>query len=288
MEKLKNLNIFNYIFMINFKLYDATVIDTDDTDKQGKVKIKIQPYFENIEDDGLPWAIPFIQDSTSKTLSNDLPSVGSTIRVLVSDNWKRFYYLGNRYFYNLFDFSKVSDKLSDLENINTDYKNLIFRLFEDGSLTFHNISDGSHGFIQSSGSYIYFDKNGSIITSSEKDIDITHKGELNYENDGKMTIHTKDDLSIKSDKNTNIESTVKLSEKGKSVEINSDTTIDIKSKALIDIGNDVSSIGKILLELMTDLSTLTTIGSPTNHTSPTLTAQMSTLITKLNSTFKTT
>lgn len=282
--------------MEDFKLYNATVIDTDDEDKQGKIKIRIQPYFEKIEEKGLPWAIPFIQDSTSKTLSNDLPSVGSTVRVLVSNNWKRFYYLGNRYFYNLFDFSKVSDKLSNLDNINTDYKNIIFRLFEDGSLTFHNISDGSHGFIQSSGSFVYFDKDGSIITSSEKDIKVTHKGELNYENDGKMTIHTKDDLSIQSDKNismksssnTNIEATSKLSEKGNSVEIKSDTSIDIKSQALIDIGNTTSSIGKILLELMTDLSSLTTIGSPTNHTSPTLTAQMTSLITKLSATFKTT
>lgn len=260
--------------MTDFKLYDATVIDTDDTDKQGKIKIRIQPYFENIEVEGLPWAIPFVQDSTSKTLCNDLPSVNSTVRVLVSDNWKRFYYLGNRYFYNLFDFSKVSDKLSNLKNIDTEYKNLKFRMFEDGGIIFHNISDGSHGFIQSTGTYIYFDKNGSIITSSEKDIDISHKGELKYENEGKVTIHTKDDLTLKSDKKINIEST---------------SDVSIKSTtSLVDIGNNVSSLGKILLELMTDLSALVTIGSPTNHTSPTLTAQMGTLITKLSSTFKTT
>lgn len=274
--------------MTDFKLYDATVIDTDDTDKQGKIKIRIQPYFENIEVEGLPWAIPFIQDSTSKTLCNDLPSVNSTVRVLVSDNWKRFYYLGNRYFYNLFDFSKVSDKLSNLENIDTKYKNLKFRMFEDGGIIFHNISDGSHGFIQSTGTYIYFDKNGSIITSSKKDINISHKGELKYENEGKVTIHTKDDLTLKSDKNINIESTLKLSEKANGMDFTSNSDVNIKATSLIDIGNNVSSLGKILLELMTDLSALVTIGSPTNHTSPTLTAQMGTLITKLSSTFKTT
>lgn len=251
--------------MTDFKLYDATVIDTDDKDKQGKIKIKILPYFEKIQDEGLPWAIPFIQDSTSKTLANDLPSVGSTIRVLVSDNWKRFYYLGNRYFYNLFDFSKVSDKLSKLSNIDTNYKNVIFRMFEDKSLTFHNISDGSHGFIQSSGSYVYFDKDGSIITSSEKDIKITHKGKLEYQNDG--------DISIKS--------------KGK-FEVKSDMSMDLKSKGLINIANNTQSLGGILLELMTDLSTLTTVGSPTNHTSPTLTSQMTTLMSKLESLLKTT
>lgn len=243
--------------MNDYELYDATVVDIDDEDKQGKIKIKIKPYFDGIDNDGLPWAIPFIQDSTSNTLSNDLPPINSTIRVLVSNNWKRFYYIGNRYFYNLFDFSKVSDKLSKLSNIDTEYKNLKFRLFEDNSLTFHNIKDGSHGFIQSTGSYIYFDKNGSIITSSEKDINITHKGKLEYENDGDMSITSKGKL-------------------------------DIKSNGLIDIANATSSLGKILKELIIDLQGLQTIGSPTNHTSPTLTTQMTTLLATLSSTFKTT
>lgn len=211
---------------MEFEMYKATVIDIDDVDKQGKIKIRILPQLEGLMEDELPWAIPFITTCAKGSLMNDLPEVGSTIRVLVDDKWKRFYYLANMYFYNLFDFNKVSSKLQNLENVNGDYKNLHFHMYKDGSLMFHNDDDGSNGFIHKNGSYQLFDKDGNNIMY---------------------------------------------------VSLNSKFTMK----------NDMYSLGSILKELMNDLADLHTEGSPTNHTSPTLTTQMASLLPKLESLFDT-
>ena len=76
---------------------------------------------------------------------------------LVNDRLKRFYYLTNRYFYNLFDFSKVSGLLDKCDKINKDYKNIRFNYYEDGTLLFHNNNDGSSGIVTSQGTVIYID-----------------------------------------------------------------------------------------------------------------------------------
>lgn len=211
---------------MEYKLFEATVIDIDDLDKQGKIKIKILPEQEGVFDEDLPWAIPFVSDCSNDVLSNNLPQVNSTIRVLVDALWKRFFYLPNMYFYGLWDFNKISSKLNNINNINKDYKNLHFHLYKDGSLQFHNDEDGSNGFINKNGSYSIFDKDGNII-------------------------------------------------------------MNVKVGSKFTLGNGTNHLGAILKELIQDLSELHTEGSPTNHTSPTLTTQMNLLLPKLESIFET-
>lgn len=148
-------------------LKNARVIDINDPDKQGKIKIRILPELEMVEESLLPYAIPFSTTLSESEISNNLPLINSTIRVLVDKYWKRFYYIGNRYFYNLFDFSKVSDKLNNINDINKDYENIKFTLHRDGGLEFHNTLDSSHGYIHKSGSYILMDSDGNIKADSK-------------------------------------------------------------------------------------------------------------------------
>ena len=253
--------------MEELSLYTAIAVSIDDEDKQGKVRIRILPEQEKLDEDLLPWAMPFILHLSENTLQNDLPEEGSTIRVLVDKTWKRFYYLGNRYFNGLYDFSKVTDALdsASVENVDKEYKNLHFMLYADGTLTFHNDSDGSHGIIQSTGSFAVLNADGSIYASSEKDIDIKGKGKVSmlFEEDidikgkSKISMLFGDDISFKGEKTNKIE-----------------------------IGNAIDTLGGILGTLMDNLASLKTIGSPSTHTSPELTAQMTALKAKLEQVFK--
>lgn len=229
--------------MEELSLHTAVAVSIDDEDKQGKVKIRILPEMEKLEEDTLPWAVPFTTHLSQNTLRNDLPEEGSTIRVLSDSTWKRFYYLGNRYFNGLYDFSKASDVIdgASVENVDTEYKNLHFILYSDGTLTFHNDSDGSHGVVQSTGSYAIFNADGGLYVKGK----------------GKADIKFEDEMVIKGEKSNKIE-----------------------------MGNTVGTLGDILGELMDDLAKLKTIGSPSTHTSPELTAQMTALKAKLKQIFK--
>ena len=235
--------------MFDLTLETAKVVDINDKDKQGKIQINIESKFKNFKKDLLPWAIPLFSDTSSDTMSFNPPSVNSQVWVLVDKYYKRFYYLTNRYFYNLFDFSKVSGLLDKCDKINKDYQNITFHYFKDKTLIFHNNNDGSSGIVNSQNSIIYIDKDGSFVREINKDELSTIKGKMEYKVDG--------NIIIKSPKNSTVE-----------------------------IGNTVSTLGKILQELCDDLSKLQTIGSPGTHTSPTLTAQMTVLNTKIKNVFK--
>lgn len=178
---------------MELNLFDAEVIDIDDEDKKGKIKIRILPNLKDVKENDLPWAIPFSSINSTTTMSNDLPEVGSIIRVLVDINWIRYYYLSNRFFYDIFDFDgKVKPALDNATEISDkEYKNIVFRLYLDGGLEFHNNSDGSHGFIHKSGSYSIFDKDGYIILN-DKDGNLykTSSSGVNFEDKNGNTFVT--------------------------------------------------------------------------------------------------
>ena len=226
----------------------AKVVDINDKDKQGKIQINIESKFKDFKKDLLPWAIPLFSDTSSDTMSFNPPSVDSQVWVLVDKYYKRFYYLTNRYFYNLFDFSKVNGLLNKCSKINKDYKNITFRYFKDKTLIFHNNEDGSSGIVNSHGTVIYINKEGDYIREINKDEEVTIKGKMDYKANGSVTIRS--------------------------------------LASTIEIGNAVGTLGSVLLELCTALSSVVTIGSPAVHTSPTLTAFMGELIPKITAIFR--
>lgn len=267
--------------MFDLILETAKVISVDDTTKQGKVQINIEHKMKGIKSNLYPWAIPFFSKTSDSTWSNHPPKVGSEIWVLVDKYWKRFYYLSNRYFYNLFNYDKTNGLLDKCNKINKDYKNLDFTYFEDGTLIFHNNSDGSSGIINSQGTLLYIDKDGSVINEIEKDEKITIKGNKeeiikgkdNITVDGQTSLKYKNSYSLDCDRN---------------MDFKSQTNASFKSKGmgLIEIGNVSQTLGAILTELCQDLSSLVTVGTSKTQTSPTLTAQMVGLIAKIKTVFK--
>lgn len=265
----------------DLSLRTALVVSIDDPDKEGKIQISIESVSEGWRKDLLPWAIPLISNVADGTMEMHLPKEGSQVWVLVDKYYKRFYYLSNRYFYNLFDFSKVSGLLNKCDKINTEYKNIDFKYFADKTLLFHNSLDGSSGIITSQGTLIYIDKEGTLVKEIEKDEKITIKGNKEETIKGKETIEVNGQSS-------SIYKNKRTIDCKSSLEVNTQNSITIKAKtpSLLEIGNTITTLGSILTELCQDLSALTTQGNEYTHTSPTLTAQMLALLPKIKTTFK--
>lgn len=267
--------------MFDLKLTTAKVISIDDKDKQGKIQISIESVADGWNKVLLPWAIPLISNVADGTMEMHLPKEGSQVWVLVDKYYKRFYYISNRYFYNLFDFSKVNGLLNKCNKIDTEYKNIDFKYYSDGTLLFHNNSDGSSGIINSQGTLMYIDKDGSLIKEIEKDEKIIIKG------DKEETIKGKENVEVNGQSSTTYKNK-KIIDCKSSLECETQGNITFKSKtpALIELGNTVATLGGILSEICQDLSSLTTVGNEYTQTSPTLTAQMLTLLPKIRMTFK--
>ena len=267
--------------MFDLILKTAQVLSTDDKDKQGKIQVIIECEGEGWDKKLAPWAIPLISNTSESTMEMHHPKEGSQVWVLVDKYYKRFYYISNRYFYNLFDFSKVSGLLDKCDKINKDYKNIDFKYFSDKTLVFHNNSDGSTGLINSQGTMIYIDKDGSLVKTINKDETITVKGDKSETIKGKNTIDISGQTSIKNKGKVSLSS-------NSSIECNAQSSIKIKSStpSLIEIGNAVTTLGGILTELCNDLASLTTTGTKNAHTAPILTSQMLALIPKIKMTFK--
>jgi hypothetical protein len=189
---------------MNLNLMTAKVISIDDPDKEGKIKIKISPAHKDLKDIDLPWAVPFTTMLFSSTSQNDLPEINSILWVLVQEDWQRFYFIGNRYFYDYFSFNDILSQLNQATEITgKTYTDLKFRLYKDSGLDFHNNNTGEHGFIHKSGSYTVFDANGNMCVNT-KTKDVKVKG-----------------------MNVEVEATTKVTVKGSNVEINA-TTATIK------------------------------------------------------------
>lgn len=267
--------------MFELTLKTAKVISIDDKDKQGKIQISIESVADGWNKVLLPWAIPLISNVADGTMEMHLPKEGSQVWVLIDKYYKRFYYISNRYFYNLFDFSKVNGLLNKCNKIDTEYKNIDFKYYLDGTLLFHNNSDGSSGIITSQGTLMYIDKEGTLVKEIEKDEKITIKGNK------EETIKGKENIEVNGQSSTTYRNK-KIIDCKSTYECTTQGGITLKSKtpSLIEIGNTVTTLGYILTEICQDLSSLTTQGNEYTQTSPTLTSQMLILLPKIKSAFK--
>lgn len=264
--------------MFDLTLETAKVISIDDSEQQGKIQIKIESKGEGWDDEHLPWAIPLFSNVSNSSLEFHPPAIDSEIWVLVDKYYKRFYYLSNRYFYNLFDYSKVDGLLKKCEAINTEYKNLDFKYYNDGTLMFHNNSDSSCGIITPQGLLIYVDENSSFIEKIPSDKNISIDGDKNETVQGDSTIENKGNVKVSSKRYTVSASS--------SLDISAQSKVSIKSKSnLVELGNAKFTLGSILKELCQDLLSINMISPSGPCTDPMLATNIMVLLNKINGTF---
>lgn len=156
---------------IEFDLYRGKVLSLEDPLQKGRIQVKLLPEMKDIKDSNCPWFEPFEGNCGDNEMSSkNLPEVGSLVWMLADSKFYHKYYLPFKYnIKGKYEFSKVSKLLGYVSNIDKEYKNIQFTLYEDGSLSFHNRSDGSHGFIKDLSSFFIMDSSGNIQINGDSD-----------------------------------------------------------------------------------------------------------------------
>lgn len=217
----------------NYTLVTAKVITINDPQKKRRVQIQPLPELKDVVNNSdLPWAIPFSTYGSASIMENNLPELNSLIRVLVRKDWKRFYYLNNRFFYNIFNYTTIQNKLNSVTELtNKDYQNMQFRLYKDGGLEFHNTQNGDHGYLHKSGSYTLFDNGGNIITNA---------------NGKNLSVDNANTISFTSTGNTEITSNAGVFVTGAVVEIEGTTSATIDSPSVTITGGTLNTNGVVV------------------------------------------
>jgi len=141
------------------QFYKAQVIDNNDTKKLARIKVRLLPEMRDVQTKYLPWVKPFVTDGINIPEENDFVWV-----VYLDKYLKNGFYINDKIFLeNLFGYGGIQSDLNNVTEIgNTTYPNLKVKKYADGSLEFHNTSNGTHGIYQSTGAYFIMDSTGSI------------------------------------------------------------------------------------------------------------------------------
>lgn len=154
------------------KIYIAKVVDNNDPEKLGKIKIKIVPEMENFDENLLPWVGIYKQGlgTGDNTAVHEVPENNTFIRVLVED-WpffKRIRYISDDFIEGKSQYEQFELNIEELSEQN--YPQPSFKKYKDGTIVFHNSQTGEHGSYFPNGSYFFIDSNGAphIFMGNEK------------------------------------------------------------------------------------------------------------------------
>lgn len=153
---------------------EAEVVDNNDPDKKGKIKIRILPEMQDFQENMLPWSAVY---SNQSGLSQDVGEhkifeIGSLIRVIIEDEYyKKIRYISDDYIegFYIYDSCDVSS-ISELDA--QTYPQPYFKITKDGTIEFHNTISGEKGTLFKGGGYILHDKNGNIFVKPSSKIKI--------------------------------------------------------------------------------------------------------------------
>lgn len=177
------------------------VADNKDPDRIGRCKIRIQGYYEGIDDENLPWALPSPSFLGSYRGSFVVPQVGT----LVNGHFDQ----GDEnvpVYDGLAIHEANSNSLSDKDN---DYPNtmVLFETDENDSFSV-NRKSGEISIKHRSGTLITLDKNGNLSIDLDN---ISTGGNLNISTKGDVTVNCGGDADIIAEGNATLDaSTVQL------------------------------------------------------------------------------
>lgn len=173
--------------MIPLELYQGKVISNDDSShpdgkKLGRAQIKVLPEHKDVNDSQCPWFYPFLATKNTSEYSFDPPPIGSLVFILsVPEFVGGAFYLPASFINGFFDADSIDTELGSVSEISAgSYPQLSFNKTSDGSIMFHNKTNGAMGILHKSGSYIVISESGDIVqrSSSTSSIQINTDGTI--------------------------------------------------------------------------------------------------------------
>lgn len=155
---------------------EAQVVDNNDTDKKGNVKVRILPDMLDFSEDVLPWISIYAQSNgiSSEIGNHKVLEKDSYIRVLIEDYpfMKRIRYISDDYVEGLYIYDKISG-LTITELGTQTYPQPTFQITKDKTIIFHNSDTSEHGTFFNDGSYFLHAADGNFyINSKDKKIKV--------------------------------------------------------------------------------------------------------------------
>jgi hypothetical protein len=152
--------------MMNLNLYFGKVEDNDDSNKKGRLQVRLIPEMQGVQTADLPWLVPFLGGSVDGGSFQTAPlEVGSTVWCYFQDEtFQHGWYISGVFFDQKVDFTNTETDLSNITDASVgNYKDLRLTRYTDGTIHFHNVNTGVTGIYHNTGSYVIFDGNGGII-----------------------------------------------------------------------------------------------------------------------------
>jgi hypothetical protein len=152
-------------------LREAKVINTTDTEKLGRIQLKVYPELAEIPDDDCPWTFPFSGGVHGKSFG--VPLVGQLVSCIVFNRyWNEITFLPfniTKPEEHIFDkwMEKQRPKVKDMEN-DPEEEHLVVDQYEDDFMVFHDTKNNQHGFLHPTGTFFTINKDGSIWVQSVK------------------------------------------------------------------------------------------------------------------------
>lgn len=171
-------------------LREAKVINTTDSEKLGRVQLKVYPELSEIPDADCPWCFPWSGGIHGKSFG--VPLKDQLVSCIVYNKyWNEIVFLPfniTNPTEHLFDKWKENQKskIADMADV-PEEEHFVVEEYEDGFTAFHDTKNNQHGFLHPKETYIMINKDGDIFMQSIK----------------KLTFHNKDsDLILEADSET--------------------------------------------------------------------------------------
>lgn len=163
-------------------LWEAEVIDNNDPDKAGRVKIKIPTLHARVDDENLPWAKQktLFSGGSNSYGSSTIPEIGSLVWVQF-DNDKDFlkpFYVADIHLNNFHPHSLFEDNIkSNIDGFSSSYPDVKYKYYKNGNCVAISSNEGSPeiAVYHKSGTNLFIDKTGKVFVTGKGDIEIKDK-----------------------------------------------------------------------------------------------------------------
>ena len=168
--------------MINFKLYPAVVIDNNDEQKAGRVKIRINALMNDVKKSDLPWASTFSNNgggSNSHGVSN-IPEIDSQVYVFFMDDvtFDNCFYMADMQFTEKHGHKLFEENVKANVSFESNYPDVKYIYLKNGITLAMSSSDETPEIsIYHPSAQITIDKDGNTLIEG-------NKNEINLDNNG--------------------------------------------------------------------------------------------------------